>query len=94
VPASPTKFVTTASVNTLEGDRRCLAAPNAQGRNAARPTLALEGVEQRHDKPRPRRPYRMTKGTGTAIDVQAVTGDAEVALRGHGHDRKGLVDLE
>src|SRR5215468_8467272 len=36
----------------------------------------------------------MTERARAAIDVQLLPGNAEVLLRRHGHDRKGLVDLE
>ena len=36
----------------------------------------------------------MTKRAGAAIDVELLSGDAEVFLRCHRHHRKSFVDLE
>src|SRR5262245_21568543 len=36
----------------------------------------------------------MSKGTGTAMDIEPVTGNPEVALCRHCYGGKGLIDLE
>ena len=56
---------------------------------AARP----ECVYERSGYARPRSADRVAESTCSAIDVDARMIQTQVAHRGHGHDRKGLVDL-
>ena len=65
--------------------------------SAATPRLRFsrfQRMQQRDDQPRAGGADRMAERAGAAIDVELVSGDAEVALRRHRDDRKRLVDLE
>src|SRR3954452_17974991 len=80
--------------DTLDGDGGGFAAADAQRRDAAFQIMRFQRVQQRHDQPRAGGADRMAERAGAAIDVQSVTGNAEVALRSHCDYRKSLVDLE
>src|SRR5436305_2381149 len=80
--------------DALHGDRRGFAAADAERRDAALEVLRLERMQQRHDQTCAGGPDRMAECAGTAVDVQLVAGNAEIALRRHRHHGKRLVDLE
>jgi hypothetical protein len=70
-----------------------LAAPDAEARHPAPQALASSGMQKRHHDPRARRRDGMAEPHSPAPDIQPGRADAELAARGHGHDREGLVDL-
>jgi hypothetical protein len=51
-------------------------------------------MQQRHDQPGAGRANGVPERTGAAIDVQFLSGDAEIALCRHRHHRKRFIDLE
>src|SRR5205085_3201732 len=84
-----------ASVHaTFDGDRGGFAAADAERGDAAPEVVGFHGVQERYDQPRAGGADGMAERAGAAVDVEFVAGNAEVALRRHGDDGKGLVDLE
>src|SRR5512134_4131319 len=77
----------------LDGDRRGLAAADAERRDAALLAVALQGVNQRGQDTSSRRADGMAERAGSAVHVDAIVRDADVLHCRHGDDRKGLVDL-
>src|SRR5229473_8711742 len=87
-------FATRLVNPALDRDRGGFAAADAECCDAALEVLRFERVQQRDDQPRAGGADRMAERAGAAIDVELLSGDAEIALRRHRHHREGLVDLE
>src|SRR5581483_6427519 len=80
--------------DALDRNRGSFAAAYAERSNAALQIVGLQRMQQRHDQPRAGRADGMAECAGAAVDVELVSGNAEVLLRGHRDHGKGLVDLE
>ena len=77
----------------LNGNRRCFAAADAQGGDAAFEVTRLEGVQQRHDQARAAGADGMPESAGAAVDVDFRMRQLELMHGRHGHHRESLVDL-
>ena len=80
--------------NALDRDSGGFAPANAQCRDAAPQIVCFQCMQQRNEQARPCGTDGMAERAGTAIDVQLLARNSEIALRGHCHDSEGLVDFE
>src|SRR5438034_8662877 len=80
--------------DALHRDRGGFAAADAERGDTAFEILRFQRVQQRHDQPRAGGADGMAQRAGAAIDVELFTRNTEIALRRHGDDGKGFVDLE
>src|ERR1043166_1889943 len=80
--------------DALDRDGGGFTATNAKSCNAAFEVLGLQRVQQRDDQPRAGGANGMAERAGAAVDVQLLSGDAEILLRRHRYDGKSFIDLE
>src|SRR5438876_12173813 len=94
VPSMSKKAATATADSGALGDQRDPLSPADAERGDAEPRVALRhGVQERHQYARPARPDGMPEGNRTAVHVDPVLGDAELAQHAGRLRRDGLVQL-
>ena len=84
----------TISAGPLEQRRLALADPDAQRREAVAAAAPAQLVHQRHHQPRAAHPQRMAERDRSAVDVDALGVDSQLAHDGHALRRERLVQLD
>src|SRR5262249_44746532 len=83
-----------SSVEQFDGESDGFAASDAETRDSAPAACALERVQECDEYPGSAASDRMPEGNGSAVDIDFVGRNAELAFGDHRHDGEGLVDLE